>query len=129
MILEADTEELRGCGLSYQKASYVKNIAQGGSRRLTTCRQDFDAMTDEDISQELIKIKGHRPVDYRNVSDIYNRPALMYFRAGDLGLRNAIKKLYGLTGSDAKYIASRNGYMKWSPYRSDGLPGALENAR
>lgn len=114
LILEADTEDLRSCGLSYQKASYVKNIAQSvaeGSLHV----HDFDAMSDEDISRELIKVKGiGQWTTEMFLIFTLGRPDV--FSSGDLGLRNAIKKLYGLvevTPSIASDMA-----MKWSPYRS-----------
>jgi DNA-3-methyladenine glycosylase II len=114
MILEADTEELRGCGLSYQKASYVKNIA-GAVAEGSLHVGKFDAMTDEEISQELIKIKGIGQWT-TEMFLIFTMGRSDVFSAGDLGLRNAIKKLYGLTEvtpSIAQEMAT-----KWSPYRS-----------
>ena len=56
-ILNKSTDELRSYGLSYQKASYIQNVATHFEQnRLHDT--DWHAWSDEDIIQELTKIKG-----------------------------------------------------------------------
>jgi len=113
-ILGAEAEELRGCGLSYQKVSYVKNIAQAVSDE-TLHIHDFDSMTDEEISRELIKVKGIGQWT-AEMFLIFTLGRQDVFSSGDLGLKNAIKKLYKIdevTPTIAGEMAN-----KWSPYQS-----------
>jgi DNA-3-methyladenine glycosylase II len=56
-ILNKSTDELRSYGLSYQKASYIQNVARHFEQnRLHDT--DWRGWSDEDIIQELTKIKG-----------------------------------------------------------------------
>src|SRR5258706_2443736 len=56
-LLKTDTERLRGAGMSYSKAQYIKNIAEA------VVKKELDAnklkkLSDEEIIKELTKIKG-----------------------------------------------------------------------
>jgi len=56
-IAAATEEELQGCGLSFRKVSYMKNIAAD----ILAGRLDLPAlthMTDEEVCQRLCQIKG-----------------------------------------------------------------------
>lgn len=113
-VLLIDTEKMREVGMSYAKAKYVKAIAQHVLDSPLMFEQ-FDEMSDEDIIADLIQIKGVG----RWTAEMF----LMFtmgrediFSYGDLGLRNAIKKLYGVeevTPETASAIVSL-----WSPYKT-----------
>ena len=89
-----DIEDMRKCGLSERKASYIKNIAQAvASKEL-----DFDkmkTMSDQEIIERLVKIKG---------IGVWTAEMMLIFafgRAdivsyGDLGIRRNMMRLYGL---------------------------------
>lgn len=113
-ILAIPNETYRAQGLSNAKAQYVKNIAQAViDNELQT--ENFDQMTDEQIKDQLVKIKG-----------IGNWTAEMFlifsmkrpdvFSLGDLGLRTAIEKLYGIKRDNLKKIEKLS--KTWSPYRT-----------
>ena len=114
MILLASTQDLRSCGLSGQKISYVKNIAEAIlSHKLHLSR--FDEMTDQETIDELVQIKG--------IGQWTAEMFLMFslarediFSSGDLGLRNGIKKLYGLDSITPQIAHELS--LKWAPYRS-----------
>jgi 3-methyladenine DNA glycosylase/8-oxoguanine DNA glycosylase len=56
-ILAKDKEELRSCGLSYSKISYVKDLAdQTLNSKLEIPK--LDALSDEEVIKELVQVKG-----------------------------------------------------------------------
>jgi len=114
-IARMPTRKLRSIGLSRQKAGYLKDlsrkVAEGGINF-----QAFADVTDEEVIIELTKVKGIG----RWTAEMF----LMFslgrqdvFSYGDLGLQNAVKKLYRLrshpTQKQLEKISSA-----WKPYRS-----------
>jgi len=123
-VLKMDAENIRGAGLSYSKISYVKAIAQAFADK----QIDIPAlllMSDEDVITELVKIKGVGQWTAEMILIFtLNRPDI--FSIGDLGIRRAIEKLYGIT--DRKEMEKLA--QSWSPYRSTAcwyLWRSLEN--
>ncbi len=113
-VMEIDTEMMRGVGMSYAKVKYVKSIAQHviDSPLLF---EKFDEMSNEDIIATLIQINGVGRWT-AEMFLLFSMGREDIFSYGDLGLRNAIKKLYGLdpvTSETADVIVSQ-----WIPYRS-----------
>lgn len=114
-VLGRADDELRKSGLSYQKISYIKNI----SIAVKSGELDFKklaACSDEDAIATLTKIKGVG----RWTAEMF----LMFtlgrediFSYGDLGLKNAIQRLYGLRTHPSKKTAERIS-KKWSPHRT-----------
>lgn len=114
-IHSLDPQILRNAGLSWQKVSYVKDIAEKDLSSSILFEQ-FDLMSDEEVITELVKIKGVG----KWTAEMFllfrmGRPDV--FSYGDLGIRKAIQRLYGLkkepSEKKALQIAS-----KWRPYRS-----------
>ena len=124
MILGKDDETIRGAGLSYAKVSYVKSIAKAFVSDLIDVEK-IKNQTDEEVIIELTKIKGiGRWTAEMILIFTLKRPDV--FSIGDLGLRNAITKLYGIT--DRKEMSSLS--ENWRPYRSTAcwyLWRSLEN--
>ena len=111
-ILKVEDTALRQAGLSCQKVSYVKNIARGViDGTLNPAR--YSAMKEEDIIEELVKIKGIG-LWTAEMFLIFALGRKDVFSHGDLGLRNAIKKHYGDLSSEQIVELSSS----WSPYRS-----------
>ena len=100
LLVTMETEVLRGCGLSGQKASYMRNIAQYWIDNQALNR-DWRAMSDDEIIAALTTIKG---VGKWTVQMILmfrlNRPDV--FPIDDLGIRQGMIKLYEVqeTGKD-----------------------------
>ena len=111
-LLKTDVEKLRGAGMSYSKASYIKNIAQAFKNR------DLDIemlrkMSDEEIVRELTKIKGVGNWT-AEMTLIFTFKREDVFSLGDAGLRRAIKNLYSIEKEkDILTLAE-----KWKPKRS-----------
>ena len=114
-VIVIDKEKMRGCGISYQKISYIKDLAEKTSQSGILFEQ-FAIMTDEEIIQELIKVKGiGRWTAEMFLMFTIGRPDV--FSYGDLGIRKAIQKLYDFQEvpslKEAEKIAE-----KWRPYRT-----------
>lgn len=116
-LLQIDIELLRGAGLSYQKAGYLKNIALF-SKEQTLDYRKLHMKTDEELITYLTSIKG---VGKWTVEMILiftlNRPDV--FPLDDLGIQQAMAKLFKIkkTGKELKKEMLKRS-MAWSPYRS-----------
>ncbi len=94
-ISQLSFDELRGLGLSRQKATYLQDLAArvlDGSVRLHRVHR----MTDEEVIAELLPVKGiGRWTVQMFLIFCLGRPDV--FAPDDFGLRSAIQKLYGLS--------------------------------
>ena len=108
---------MRSVGMSYGKIKYVKSLAEHVIAS-PTMFETFDQMSDEDIISELIPIKGIGQWT-AEMFLIFTMGRPDVFSYGDLGLKNAIRNLYGLsdrpTLEEATEITDQ-----WRPYRSYG---------
>jgi DNA-3-methyladenine glycosylase II len=108
-------EELRISGVSNSKAQYIKNVADAFLHNLVT-PEKFPVMADEQIIEELVKIKGVGRWT-AEMFCIFSLGREDIFSFGDLGLSNALMKLYDRKKPYAKKTIERI-TKKWSPYRS-----------
>lgn len=114
-LLKLTPEELRACGLSGQKASYVRDLAERVLRKEIDFRR-LPQMSDEDVIEHLTRIKGVGTWTAQMfLIFALERPDV--FPVADLGVRNAIIKAYGIQGTppadDLVKIAEA-----WRPYSS-----------
>lgn len=114
-VLDIDSEAIRVTGISYQKISYIKDLAQKTIESGIVFEQ-FDIMTDEEIITELVKIKGIGRWT-AEMFLMFSMGRLDVFSYGDLGLQNAIQRLYGLKEKPTKEQAEALS-EKWKPYRT-----------
>lgn len=116
-VLKKNHDTLRGCGLSNQKAKYVKNVAQ---YFLDNPDIDYKSLSNEDIIEKLTTIKGvgKWTVEMILMFALHREDV---FPIGDLGVRNGMIELYDVKTEgkelmvDLKKIAD-----KWKPFRSFG---------
>ena len=114
-VMQMNDEKIRAAGISYQKISYIKDLAKHVEESGLVFEQ-FDIMTDEEIITELTKVKGiGRWTAEMFLMFSMDRPDI--FSYGDLGIRNAIKKLYGFAEAPTKEEAEKIA-EKWRPYRT-----------
>jgi len=114
-ILAVSIETLRSSGLSYQKVNYIQDLSekwQDGTMNLT----DIDSMTDEEISSELIKVKGIG----QWTADMFlmftlGRPDVFPF--GDLGIQKGVMILTNMNRLPTQKEMERK-TKKWQPYRT-----------
>ncbi len=113
-LVKIDHEKLRAVGMSNSKARFLRDLAEkviAGEIHL----EKLNEMENETVIEELVKVKG--------IGKWTAEMFLMFslgredvFSTGDLGLKNAIKKIYGLeTVTEEQLLEISN---KWSPYRT-----------
>ena len=117
-ILDTPFETLRGIGLSNAKVNYVKNVAQFEIASGMEAKR-LQKMNNEEVIEYLIQIKG--------VGRWTVEMLLMFalgredvFAVDDLGIQNAMIRLYKLETKDKKKLREQllNISSKWSPYRT-----------
>lgn len=116
-IVTRDIEELRQAGLSRPKARYIQDLATHiikGDVRFDS----LDTLTNEAIITELTQVKGIGEWTV-HMFLMFCMGRLNVLPVGDLGIRNGVKRLYGLTSlptpEEIKQIAKQN---SWHPYES-----------
>jgi DNA-3-methyladenine glycosylase II len=116
-ILDKDTEILRGCGLSYQKASYIKNIAAYWIENKDTMK-DWLTLSDDAIISELTTIKGVGKWTVQMIL-MFRLNRLDIFPIDDLGIRQGMIKIYGVEETGKDLIKKLHELADpWRPYRS-----------
>lgn len=112
-VLATPDKKIRAAGISWSKVSYLKNLAKHTTQFDLQRLRD---MTDAEVIAELTKVKGIGPWT-AEMFLMFTLAREDVFSYGDLGLRNAIKKLYKFkhepTRKQMEKISS-----KWSPYRT-----------
>lgn len=116
-VVKMDVEKMRAAGLSYQKAGYMKNIAEFSLKNNITF-EFLSEMEDDAAVEYLSTIKG---VGRWTVEMLlmFSLGRKNVFRVDDLGIINAMKKLYGLK-EEGKALKLKCTAIseKWKPYRS-----------
>ena len=114
-IAEFDDATLRGVGLSGQKVSYLRDLsARIGDGRLNL--DELEELEDDDVIERLTAVRGFG----RWTAEMFlmfrlHRPDVL--PVGDLGIVNAVQKLYRLRKRpDAKRLTKIG--EAWRPYRS-----------
>ena len=116
-IARLTPEELRAVGVSLQKAGYLLDLAQRvvrGELRLDRIAR----MSDEEVIEALIQVKGIG-VWTAQMFLIFSLGRLDVFPHDDLGVRAAIRNLYGLDELPNKEVGHRIA-TPWRPYASVG---------
>jgi DNA-3-methyladenine glycosylase II len=117
-IIATPLEQLRGVGLSNAKASYLHNVAR------FAIEEGFDPkklrkMDDEEVIRHITQIKG--------VGRWTAEMLLMFalgredvFSPDDIGIQNAMIKLYRLDNTDKRAFRTEliRISQSWSPYRT-----------
>ena len=114
-IAQFDDDTLRGVGLSGQKVSYLRDLAariMDGRLQL----DELEALDDDEVIERLTAVRGFG----RWTAEMFlmfrlHRPDVL--PVGDLGIVNAVQKLYRLRKRpDAKRLLKMG--EAWRPYRS-----------
>ncbi len=114
IILKTDTEELRKCGLSYAKCSYVKDLADKVVKKELQISK-LDSLPDEEVIKELVAVKGIG----RWTAEMF----LMFslgradtFPVDDLGIKKGFEKVTGKLWD--KVGSAKFAEKNWAPYRT-----------
>jgi DNA-3-methyladenine glycosylase II len=116
-LLSISDQQLRAVGLSYQKANYLKNIAQFAIEQGLDDKK-LKSKTDDVLIEYLMQIKG---VGIWTVEMLLmfqlNRPDI--FPKDDLGIQQGIKKLYELPHEKKQLLPEMERIAEhWRPYRT-----------
>ncbi|MGH7811340.1 MAG: DNA-3-methyladenine glycosylase family protein [Candidatus Binatia bacterium] len=116
-ILVTPDETLRASGMSNGKVAFIKDLAaKTGDGTLKLSR--LSRMSDEEIIEMLVTVKGIG-VWTAHMFLIFSLGRLDVLPVGDLGIRKAIERLYGLdhlpSAAEIEQIADEN---DWRPYCS-----------
>lgn len=106
-------EVLRTVGISSQKASYMLDLAS----RVSSGEIQLDRMgrfSDEKVIEHLVKVKGIG-VWTAQMFLIFSLGRLDVFPHDDLGVRTAIRNLYGLDDLPDKHVSHQIA-APWRPY-------------
>ncbi|MDD2494200.1 MAG: DNA-3-methyladenine glycosylase 2 family protein [Tissierellia bacterium] len=111
-IEKADVKLMQECGMSFRKASYIKDIAKAAVNGIIDF-PNLKKLTDEEVIKELTQLKG---VGVWTVEMLLlhslQRPNILSYK--DLGIRRGIIKLYELDGlTEKEFELYRDRY---SPY-------------
>jgi DNA-3-methyladenine glycosylase II len=114
-LIAMDPEELRSVGLSHAKVAYLRDLAErveDGELQLDLLKQ----LPDEEVSAQLTAVKGVGQWT-ADMFLMFNLGRPDVFPVGDLGIRNAMKRLYELPEkpAPADYVTIAE---PWRPYRS-----------
>jgi DNA-3-methyladenine glycosylase II len=116
-ILGKDPDELRSVGLSRAKAVYVQDLAQ----HIIDGRIAFDRLdqqSNEEITAELTAVKGIGEWTV-HMFLMFAMGRLDILPVGDLGIKNGIRKLYGLSEQPAPQAISAIAEANhWHPYET-----------
>ncbi len=107
-------EALRAIGMSNSKAEFLLDLAQKVENKEISFAK-LQKLDDKGVIRELVQVKGIGPWT-AEMFLIFSLGREDIFSFGDLGLKNAIKKIYGLTKATNADIAKI--VIKWSPYKS-----------
>jgi len=114
VIINLKESALREIGLSKQKIEYIKGLSKYFYKEGKLI--DFSSLTNQEISKELIKIKGigQWTVDMFLMFTIFRTDVLP---VADLGIKKGFKKLFNLKELPSeKFMINKS--KKWQPYRT-----------
>ena len=99
-VLMLNKDDMRKAGLSFQKINYVRNLADYFENN-SLKKKEVERMTDEEISKELIQIKGigQWTVDMFLMFTL-NRVDILPYK--DLGIQKGIMKILNMKNLPSK---------------------------
>ena len=115
IITKAHSSSLKSVGLSRQKVSYLKNLASAFIEKKIKFNM-WDKMTNEEIIQDLIQIKGIGRWT-AEMFLIFNLCRADIFPLDDIGMIKALCTLYNIPYPTKREAVIKIG-EKWKPYRS-----------
>jgi DNA-3-methyladenine glycosylase II len=114
-LLDADPEAIRAAGLSRPKVNYLRSLAEhvvSGELELDRLHE----LSDEEVEREVTAVKGLGQWT-AHMFLIFHLGRTDVLPVGDLGVRRAVERAYGLEGLPSAEELERLG-ERWAPYRS-----------
>ena len=111
-IHNATDEDLRSCGISRQKAIYLKDVAQRVIRKELSF-SSLPMKTEQQIRNELIQIKGvgNWSIDVYLMFCMQSQDIIPL---GDIAIKNTLMELYNCQSEEEMLAISSN----WKPFRT-----------
>lgn len=109
-VLKLKFEELKSCGLSRQKSSYIQNVAeafspQGFLSHLATL-DELDTLQSKEILEQFTQIKGVGEWTV-HMFLIFSLGRLDILAPADLGIKKGVQQIYGLDELPTPGIAKK----------------------
>lgn len=117
-VLDTPNEVLRSIGLSNAKVQYVKNVAAFCIEHKITDKK-LHALSNEEIIDLLVTIKGVGKWTVEMLL-MFSLQREDVFSVDDLGIQQAMIKLYDLNNNDKKELKQQMITIsnKWQPYKT-----------
>ncbi|MDP3093765.1 MAG: DNA-3-methyladenine glycosylase [bacterium] len=113
-VLKISDKKLRSCGCSWAKVKYLKSLAECIENNQLNLKS-LHKLPDEEVYEQLLKVKGIGPWT-AEMFMIFTLHRPDVFSVGDLGLRTAVSRLYGVRRDNLKKIEEIS--KRWQPFRS-----------
>ncbi|MEQ8633303.1 DNA-3-methyladenine glycosylase family protein [Gimesia maris] len=114
-VMQLSHEQLRSVGLSNQKATYVRHLAEMVMQNKVRLHK-MHLLSDEDVTSELIQVKGIG-VWTAQMFLMFGLCRPDIFPHDDLGIQNGIQKIYELKTRPDKQTCIEIA-QRWQPYRT-----------
>lgn len=112
LIIQTSDEELKACGVSRQKISYIKNLALSIEKNKIDL-ESFHSKTETEVYNELIQLKGIG----KWTAQVYLMFCLQkkdVFPIGDIAVQHTMRELFQTKSIEEMELQAAN----WKPYRS-----------
>ena len=112
LVLQTSDEELKTCGVSRQKISYIKNLARSIEKNKIDL-ESFHSKTETEVYTELIQLKGIG----KWTAQVYLMFCLQkkdVFPIGDIAVQHTMRELFQTETIEEMELHATN----WKPYRS-----------
>jgi DNA-3-methyladenine glycosylase II len=112
LLLDVSDEELKSCGVSRQKISYIKNLALCIEENKIDL-ESFHTKTENEVYTELIQLKGIG----KWTAQVYLMFCLQkkdVFPIGDIAVQHTMRELFNTETLEEMEIHANN----WKPFRS-----------
>ncbi len=114
-ILKLRPARMRAAGLSAQKTAYIRDLARH-TRDRRVVFEELTGLPDEQVIERLTQVKGIGVwTAHMFLIFALKRPNVL--PSGDLGIRNAVRKAYGMTEMPKPVEIDTMG-ERWQPYRT-----------
>jgi DNA-3-methyladenine glycosylase II len=115
-LLATEFESLRACGFSTRKVETIQGIAEGAISGLVPTRTEADTMTNEDLIQRLVSLKGIGRWTVEMLL-MFTMARMDVLPADDFGIVQGYKRLKKLDAAPKRKEITEIG-KAWSPYRT-----------
>lgn len=117
ILLNLDTEAMRAVGLSYQKAGYLKNVAEFFTKENLETK-NWGGFSDDELVEHLSQIKGVGKWTVQMIL-MFTLKRQNIMPLDDLGIQQGMMKLYDIEKDKNLKANMLTIAEAWQPYRSE----------